>query len=186
MLEGIVFAAVYTRTRHPRRVPHIRAEQVDRPEGPGSALVGTRVVNFAAFARRGSFQEDTVVAGFLFDKAVAGYDEPAVFFLHLLIGKPEIFGDKFHLSFSQPYVTFFRSAAASAAAGTLKVQTADIPFVFFLTYSFVQYTPMYSLPPRRSLKDSRGGVFYKMPRPSGRNLNSSFQTGQQVSLSITI
>ena len=128
-LEGVEPSLVDAGAAHRRVVPGVRAVEIVFPEWPGAALIGTHRVNSATAATalfRG--QEDTVLGSRLFFDTAAAAVLFEIFFGCFVNRYAEMFSHKLYFGLGNPDIALFRPRTAVAAAGTFKIQPADIPF----------------------------------------------------------
>ena len=135
-LEGVELPAVDAGAAHCGQVPLVGGVQVERPERPGSALIGPNGINHAsAAAVFFSSQEDAVFGCAVFGDAVLAANAFKVLLFDLFSRGAQMFGEKLDLRFGNPDIALFRPGTAVAAAGTFKVQSARIPCVISLQNS---------------------------------------------------
>ena len=134
--EGVELAAIDAGAAHCGQVPLVRGVQVERPERPSTALIGSDGIDHAsAAAVFFSCQENAVFGSGVFGDAVLAANAFKVFLFDLFSRRAQMFGKKLDLRFGNPDIALFRPGTAVAAAGTFKMQSARIPCVFSLQNS---------------------------------------------------
>lgn len=108
-------------------VPVGWAGKVARPERPGTALAGADRINCASFLAVFLFQKNAVFVNRLLDNGRLEAEPFGVFSPDVLDRHFQKLGQKLQFLLINPDNAFVRAAAAVAAAGAFKVQSAYIP-----------------------------------------------------------
>jgi hypothetical protein len=115
-------------------LPVARTGQIARPERPCAALIGPdRVNRAAAFALGAGLQKDTITGLFVFNDTRTIKPATGKLFTHFILGHRQMSGQHPDLFGGNPDIALFRSGTAIPAPGTLKPQSARIPFIFHCT-----------------------------------------------------